>query len=79
MVTVSIQKEIQKMENKHIPMKEKADGVCGVCNERVPYDFVNKFYCSYHCCSIAYNYYHPQPKCSYYEEDPYNDYGYRYY
>jgi hypothetical protein len=39
--------------------KATADGKCGMCNQSVPPDSLNKFYCSSACAREAYQINHP--------------------
>lgn len=43
-----------------ITTKQKADGYCGVCGNRVPENNFNLFYCNMLCCDKAYDYFHPE-------------------
>lgn len=39
--------------------KKKADGFCGICQDKVPQSNLNKFYCSDKCGQEAWRIYHP--------------------
>ena len=43
-----------------LKLKDKADGICGVCGGKVPSSNLNKFYCSEPCRIEAWKFHHPE-------------------